>query len=256
MTRTTHSPGNGALPRHLPILCYHRVVSEEQAGGHSNIHVTPGQLDRQLRQLRHRRMTPVTFADLAGDRPLPERPVILTFDDGYRDNYEHLLPLLEAHDACAVIFALGDRSLRTNAWDRGTWMAQAPLMNDAQLRACAESGRIEIGSHGLAHRHLRELDDNALEQELRESKRSLEIITGQAVTSFAYPWGEWDERVSACVARTGYLVAVATDHGTTLEDNPYAAARRIIFPTTSRFGFYKKTSGWYRRYRHLMGRPA
>jgi len=240
----------------LPVLCYHRVVPKTQAQASSTIHVTCAALDRQLRQLRRRGMTPVTFADLVGAGALPKRPVMLTFDDGYRDNHEHLLPLLEKHDARAVVFALGDRKLTSNHWDRATDMPQATLMNDAELKACVASGRIEIGSHGLTHRRLRDLDDAALDEELRASKTNLEALSGQTVLTFAYPWGEWRERERAAVARAGYRFAVATDHGRSFSEDRLAISRRIMFPHTTSFGFYKKTSRWYPAYRRLFGRTA
>ncbi|MGH8273595.1 MAG: polysaccharide deacetylase family protein [Gammaproteobacteria bacterium] len=242
--------------RALPILCYHRVVPAPPEGTRLNIHVTCADLARQLRQLRRRRMMTITFADLLSERPLPKRPVILSFDDGYRDNHEYLLPLLEEHDARAVVFALGDRDLRFNRWDSETGEPEAALMTDAELRACAASGRVEIGSHGLAHRHLTQLDETALARELTASKAGLEAVVGKPVHAFAYPYGEWGPRERDAVARAGYAVGVATDRGLPIEQDRYAVARRIMFSATTPFGFYKKTSNWYPRYRRLLGRPG
>jgi peptidoglycan/xylan/chitin deacetylase (PgdA/CDA1 family) len=240
----------------LPVLCYHRVVPAAQADACSTIHVTCEALDKQLRQLRLRGMTPITFADLIADAPLPKRPVMLTFDDGYRDNHDYLLPLLEKHDARAVVFALGDRGLATNRWDRDSDMPRAALMNDVEVQACVASGRIKIGSHGLTHRCLSELDDSALDEELRTSKTQLESLTEQPVLAFAYPWGKWNAREREAVARAGYQFAVATDHGKSFAEDRLAIARRIMFPRTTDFGFYKKTSRWYPRYRRLFGRTG
>lgn len=242
--------------RSLPILCYHRVVPAQPEGTRLNIHVTCAALARQLRQLRRRRMTTLTFADLLADKPLPKRPVILSFDDGYRDNYEYLLPLLEEHDARAVVFALGDRSLRVNRWDSAAGEPEAALMTDAELRACVASGRVEIGSHGFAHRRLPELDEAELAHELTASKTALEAIVGKPVRTFAYPYGEWSPRERDAVAAAGYAFGLATDRGVPIEQDRYAAARRIMFSATSAFGFYKKTSSWYPRYRRLLGRPG
>ncbi len=240
--------------RALPILCYHRVVPEALPDSKINIHVNREVLDRHLTQLRRRGMTPITFTDLLGDTPLPRRPVMLTFDDGYRDNHEYLLPLLEKHDARAVIFALGDRSIRSNVWDSARGEPAASLMSDTELRACHASGRIEIGSHGLSHRRLGDLSANALEHELVASKSALETLLGIPVHAFAYPYGEWGSREREAVERAGYAFGIATDHGALLTHDRYAVARRIIFPGTSSFGFYKKTSRWYPRYRRLLGR--
>ncbi len=242
--------------RALPILCYHRVVPEAPANSKINIHVTRDALARQLAQLRRRGMTPITFADLLGSEPLPRRPVILTFDDGYRDNHECLLPLLEEYDARAVIFVLGDRDLRTNVWDSEYGAPPVPLMSDAEVRDCHASGRIEIGSHGLTHCNLLELSAEALEHELAASKSALETLIDAPVRAFAYPYGYWSARERDAVARAGYTFGITTDHGTPFIHDRYAIARRIVFPNTSNFGFYKKTSRWYPRYRRLLGRPA
>jgi len=240
--------------RGLPILCYHRVVPEPPAEPGPNIHVTTGVMAAHLRQMRRRGMQTITFADLLDDRPLPPRPVILTFDDGYRDNHEHLLPLLEQFDARAVIFALGDRSLAANAWDAACGGPARALMSDGELRACHASRRIEIGSHGLSHAHLPQVDAQQLEREVRESKTRLEDLLGAPVRSFAYPYGEWGLREREAVESAGYAFGIATDRGLPLAHDRYAAARRIVFPDTRGFGFYKKSSHWYPAYRRLLGR--
>lgn len=250
------SPDRRFGRRTLPVLCYHRVLPAAPAGSRLSIHVTREVFARQLRQLHRRGMKTITFADLLDDKPPPRRSVILSFDDGYRDNYEHLLPLLEEYDARAVIFALGERSLRTNVWDSARGEPEAALMSDAELRACHASGRVEIGSHGLRHHRLPALDDEELERELTASKSSLEAVLGAPVCAFAYPYGEWGPRERDAVARAGYAYGVATDHGAPIAHDPYAVARRIVFTGTTALGFYKKTSPWYPRYRRLLGRPA
>lgn len=240
--------------RGLPILCYHRVVPEPPAESGPNIHVTIDVMASHLRQLQRRGMQTITFADLLDDRPLPERPVVLTFDDGYSDNHEYLLPLLEQFDARAVIFALGDRSLASNVWDAGYGGPSETLMNDEELCACHASGRVEIGSHGLTHAHLPQIDAQRLEHEVRESKKRLEDLLGAPVRSFAYPYGEWGDREREAVESAGYAFGIATDKGLPLAHDRYAGARRIIFPNTHGLGFYKKSSRWYPAYRRMLGR--
>lgn len=240
--------------RSLPVLCYHRVVPEPPADPGPNIHVTTAMLAGHLRQLRLRGMRTITFSDLLGEGPLPRRPVMLTFDDGYQDNHRHLLPLLEHFDARAVIFALADRSLATNAWDAAYPGPAHALMNAVELRACHDSGRVEIASHGLTHEHMPQLPPDALARETQDSKHRLEDLIGTSVCSFAYPYGEWGPRERDAVEAAGYAFGVATDQGQPLLRDRFAIARRIVFPGTGRFGFYKKTSRWYPRYRRLLGR--
>ncbi len=240
----------------VPILCYHRVVPEPPKGTRVNIYVTRETLETQLKTLARRGFTTMMFSDLLDAAPLPDRPVILTFDDGYRDNHEHLLPLLDAYRARAVIFALGNRRLLTNAWDRSAGEPEAPLMSNAELRSCAASGLVEIGAHGLNHRLLPNLSDADLDEELEGGKAALEDIIGKPVRAFAYPYGAWGERERKRVEATGFSFGVATDRGMPLAVDRFAAARRLIFPNTDRFGFWKKTSKWYPRYRRVLGRPA
>jgi len=238
----------------LPILTYHRVVPEPPADSRFNIYVTQAELDRQLAALKARGFDTVTFRDIAAGRQA-RKPVILTFDDGYADNYEHLLPLLERHDAKAVIFALGDRGIATNVWDATHGEPATELMNDAQLRACQASGRIEIGSHGLAHRHLPQIDDAALAHEVTDSKRALAELVGDEIVSFAYPYGEYGAREVDAVKRAGYLFGIGTVNGPLrMGADRYRIRRITMFPRTGRVGFWKKTSGYYLRYCKLKGK--
>jgi len=240
--------------RELPVLTYHRVVAEPPGDSRFNIYVTQSELDRQLAALRRRGFETVTFRDIAEGRRV-RKPVILTFDDGYADNYEHLLPLLARHEAKAVIFALGDRSIDSNVWDVALGEAASELMNDAQLRACQASGRIEIGSHGMAHRHLPPLDDTALAWEVRESKRVLEALIGEEVVSFAYPYGEYGSREVGAVKQAGYVFGIGTVNGPLhIGADRYRIRRITMFPNTNRFGFWRKTSGYYLRYCRLKGK--
>ena len=238
----------------LPVLTYHRVVKEPPSKSRFNIFVTQAELDRQLAVLKMRGFETVTFRDIAAGRRA-RKPVILTFDDGYADNYENLLPLLERHDAKAVVFALGDRRIDTNAWDVAAGEPETPLMDDAQLRACEASGRIEIGSHGLAHSHLRQCDGAALAREVNESKHALEGLVGAEIVSFAYPYGEYGDREVEAVKRAGYVFGVGTVNGPLrIGADRYRIRRITIFPNTNRFGFWKKTSGYYLRYSKLKGK--
>lgn len=242
--------------RGVPILCYHRVVARVPEGSRANIHVTRETLASHLEMLNRRGRQSITFSDLLGDKPLPRRPVILTFDDGYRDNHQHLLPLLDTYGHRAVVFALGNRKLRENTWDIAEGEPRVALMSDAELRACCASGLVEIGAHGLNHRRLPGLPGPDVDEEIRGSKAALEDLLAVPVCAFAYPYGEWSKRESECVASAGFSFGIATDRGKPLDVDRFAAGRRLIFPTTDRFGFWKKTSKWYPRYRHIVGRTA
>jgi peptidoglycan/xylan/chitin deacetylase (PgdA/CDA1 family) len=238
----------------LPVLVYHRVVAIPPRGSRFNVYITRDDLERQLDTLKRRGYQTITFRDLDHGVRV-RRPVILTFDDGYADNHDNLLPLLQAHDAKAVVYVLGDRSLRTNAWDMAAGDPDVALMDDAQVRACHASGHIEIGSHGLRHRRLPQLDDEGLTAEIASSKRTLEDLIGNEVVSFAYPYGDYGDREVDAVRKAGYRFGVGTVNGPVrIGADRYRIRRIPIFPKTGGFGFWKKTSGYYLRYCRLKGK--
>lgn len=238
----------------IPVLMYHRVVDAPVACSRYNIYVTREEMDWQLAALQRRGFTTTTFRDLwQGEKP--RKPVILTFDDGYQDNHDNLLPLLQKYRAKAVIYALGDRGIRDNAWDIPAGEPPAPLMDDAQLRACHDSGLIEIGSHGLRHSHLPTLTDTELQRELQESKYHLERVTNAPILSFAYPYGDYGDREAAAVTQAGYQFGIGTVNGPRrfVEDR-FRIRRITMFPRTKPSMFWKKTSGFYLRYCQLKGK--
>jgi peptidoglycan/xylan/chitin deacetylase (PgdA/CDA1 family)/glycosyltransferase involved in cell wall biosynthesis len=242
----------------IPVVMYHRIVASAADGGRHGIWVTRERFAAQLAQLQRRGFTTVTFEDVAahldGGRRLPRRPILLTFDDGYADNHALALPLLRQHHMRAVVFLIGDPSLRSNVWDAGTGEPAVPLLDDAQLREMAAAG-IEFGSHTATHARLTTLSPERLAAELEGSRRALEARTGRPVLSLCYPYGDVNRAVKAATAAAGYRFGVASDSGPLRFGDDLLEIRRAqIFPRTDGFGFWKKTSGWYLRYRQVTRR--
>jgi hypothetical protein len=103
------------------------------------------------------------------------------------------------------------------------------LLNATELREMHSAG-MEIGSHSVNHVRLGAVDDTRLMQELVDSKATLEDILGNAVTSFAFPYGAWDERCADAVKLAGYAAACTTQTGWALRDNdPYRLRRLTVF---------------------------
>ena len=240
--------------REIPVLMYHRVVREPVRDSKFGIYITRDDLDTQLASLKQRGFTALTFSDvLQGQQP--DKPVFLTFDDGYQDNHDNLLPLLEKHDMKATVYVLANRELNKNEWDIPKGEPAAPLMDDRMIRTCHGSGRIEIGSHGLNHLHLPELNSAELEQEVANSKAILEDLTGDTIHSFAYPYGDYSDREATQVADAGYDFGIGTVNGPLAMSEDRFRIRRInMFSNTSKVAFWKKTSGFYLRYCKLKGK--
>ncbi len=233
--------------REIPVLTYHRVIDEEAPRGHHGIWVSARRFEWQLRYLRRAGFRIITFAEYLS---LPEREryrgrhVVLTFDDGYRDNYETLFPILHRHGARAVIFQVTDRT--ENIWDQGDGgEPPLPLMDRDEIRRMVEQG-MEFGSHTLTHPRLTELSSDEARREITESKRRIEEITGTEAITFCYPYGALDATIKEHVRAAGYRLGIASDSGplAMLED-PFELRRIQVFPGTGKLGFIRKVSGRY-----------
>jgi peptidoglycan/xylan/chitin deacetylase (PgdA/CDA1 family) len=203
------------------ILMYH-MVSPHRAGAKFNkLRVTPQAFARQIEWLAAQGYVFLTMAELrihwqAGT--LPRNSVALTFDDGYADNLLNALPVLQQHNAKATIYVVVDRhdrdwSTYKKAHHNSGELAQERKLTDAQIQQLVASGLIEIGSHTLTHANLPTLDDATRVTELYESRQVLQQLTGQPVTSFAYPFGLYGPADVVAARQVGYLDAVTTVEG-------------------------------------------
>jgi peptidoglycan/xylan/chitin deacetylase (PgdA/CDA1 family)/glycosyltransferase involved in cell wall biosynthesis len=241
----------------IPVLMYHKVVKAPVLGSRHGTWVTVESFARQLASLKRRGMTTVTLRDCAlaarGEKRLPRRPVILTFDDGYLDNYTNAFPLLAKLGMTGVIFLVADPALTSNAWDEPAGEPWAPLMGRDQVLEMDEYG-IEFGSHTLNHPRLPDVPAEQLRHELCESKHTLEAWLGRPVVSLAYPYGAVNERVKRAAQQAGYQLAVATNSGPIrFGEDPFEIRRVHILPWSDRFQFWKRSSPWYFRYKMMKG---
>ncbi len=238
----------------IPVLMYHRVTEEPVKDSKFNVFITKFQLEKHLKSLKARGFETVTFGDFLNQK-LPKKPIVLTFDDGYEDNHRNLLPLLREYKMKAVVYALGERKHKTNFWDTAKGEPEASLLSGEQIREMSDSGFVEIGAHSLSHRNLAELPIVEMKREVEESKKSLEDLLGKAVPSFAYPYGDQNPEVKKAVREAGFTFGIAVNSGPTrFGEDPMEIRRVHMFPDTDGLDFLKKTSGFYQRYRKLLGR--
>lgn len=186
------------------VLCYHAVGVSWPAS------VEPGRLRRHLRILLQRGYEAVTFVR-AVTEPASGKRFAVTFDDAHASVLERAYPVLAGLGVPATVFVVTSYAAAGAPLD---WagLDESGLGRDevsrrslgwADLRELAEAGW-EIGSHTCTHPRLTELDDHALEQELRDSRTVCEQALGQRCRSIAYPYGAVDERVVAAAAAAGY----------------------------------------------------
>ncbi len=245
------------------IFMFHRVVESIPQGPLYDIHYTRENLEKLLKFLQKRGFETVTFEDLLS-REAPRKAVMLTFDDGYEDNYVHLFPLLKKHGMKAVIYLLGDRTIPSNQWDLAQGAVEAPLMKKEQILEMSGSGLVEFGGHSLTHAKLTELTPEELERQVGGCKSSLEALLGKPILSFAYPYGFFSEAVKQSVQRAGYPFGVAVEWGPDHFGDDLKEIRRVcLSPDAGKLEFFWKTSFLYpafrrfqRRLKSLMGKSG
>jgi peptidoglycan/xylan/chitin deacetylase (PgdA/CDA1 family) len=153
---------------------------------------------------------------LRGDRPLPERPVAITFDDGFSNTYRAIETLHRCELASTVYVTTGE-------------IGSPDRLSPAQLAGLARLSSVELGAHSVSHLRLDELDPQELANEVRLSRVQLEQLTEVGIHSFAYPHGSYDVRVREAVIAAGYRSAVAVkDAISHSADDPFAIARWTV----------------------------
>lgn len=235
----------------MPILMYHRVIEDSKDGGVHGTYVTTKQFDEQMKILKDKGYQAVTFADLThnnfkGRFNKDKKLVMITFDDGYVDNYTNAFPILKKYDFKAIIYLVSH--LNYNKWDVDN--IQNPekefyMMNRGQIKEMQEWG-IEFGGHTKTHVKLSRVDPEVAKSEIIESTEILEELLGERMLSFAYPYGDMNDKVKKMVEEAGYKFGVATDSGTVCFSDDLFRIRRIgIFPNITPFGFKRKIAGNY-----------
>jgi peptidoglycan/xylan/chitin deacetylase (PgdA/CDA1 family) len=188
----------------FPALMYHAV---SRVGGRlRRLGLSPEQLAAQLAALQRAgyELMGLTEALAAVTREPSRAVVAVTFDDGYRDFLHAAVPVLQALDARATVYVPTAFAGGRAHWLGARAESVPPLLTWGELGDCVSSGRVEIGSHSHTHVHLDTLGPQALEVELRHSKRLLEERLQTPVVSFCYPHGYHSRGVREAVRNAGY----------------------------------------------------
>jgi len=257
----------------IPVLLYHAVMDDPPAWI-APFTVRPAEFAAQLDAVVDSGRTALTVSGLvealAGRAPLPERPIVITIDDGFAD-----LPTLTAP-------ALAGRGLTATAYlttgaiggDPECLLPRAAMMTPAQVKEVADCG-LEIGAHTRTHPQLDTLPAHAVRRELLEPKAVLEDLLGGPVPAFAYPHGYNSRGVRKLVREAGYTSATAVrDALSSPGDDLFRIARLMLRSTDTTaelerwlsglgapvapFPDSLRTVGWrgYRRAKELIHGPT
>ena len=163
----------------MPVLMYHGVT--DNTWGAEELFVSPSDMEAQIKYLVENGYDTITFEDWSHLEDF-DKPVMLTFDDGYLDNYEELFPLLQKYNAKATIFVI------TTSVDK-----DPRTMTSEQAREMAASGLVSIQSHTYNHPHLSECDEKTLHKQMLWSKLHIARMTGYEPFVICYPYGDSSE---------------------------------------------------------------
>tara|TARA_R110002050_G_scaffold9504_1_gene32890 strand:+ start:32240 stop:32992 length:753 start_codon:yes stop_codon:yes gene_type:complete len=218
---------------HPRILMYHSV-NDDIGNNHPDLVVTPENFRRHLAYLQQRGYQFLTMSEMiSGDYDSVPR-VALTFDDGFKDNYTEMFPILKEFGAKATIYLCPD-------------MPNIDKLTDKQIQEMQASGSIEFGAHTMTHINLSQVSDEIAIYEITESKKYVEKITGKACPSFAYPFGRLNDRVAEFVEKAGFASAVVVKKGIESIGDKYRIKRLSILRKTNVLQFHiAMTRGRYR----------
>ncbi len=198
----------------VPILMYHQVCTPPSSGD-TNLFLDPRLFAGQLDYLKKNGYTTITMQDLYDawndGKPLPAKPVILTFDDGYEEMYTNVLPEFTKRDMTGTFFIIT------------SFLDQPGSLSTAQVKEMHDKG-MEIGCHTYYHSSLPSAN---LEKELKKSREVLEKAVGGEVRFLCYPFGEYDDTVIKKAREYGYYMAVTTKSGKATSDQGFFELKRV-----------------------------
>ena len=213
----------------IPILMYHQVDAPPPAGApYRSLSVAPASFARQMglmaalgwRGLSMTALQPYLRGEQQG------RVFGITLDDGYLNNLQFALPVLQRHGFTSTCYAVSGLLGDSNRWDHALGIAPKPLMTASELRTWIAAGQ-EVGAHGRSHRDLTLLDVAQAREEIAGSKAELEQWLGVAVNHFCYPYGRHRAEHADMARAAGYATATTVARGRSLGSDDWFELPRI-----------------------------
>jgi peptidoglycan/xylan/chitin deacetylase (PgdA/CDA1 family) len=212
--------------RGLPVFMYHSIGDAPSGARDPFLYVSKARFEEQLAMLAGRGFIPGSLDDVAGREKNPDRKVVITFDDGYRNVLKNGLDALAKHQFKAVQYLVAGMIGTRNEWDVKHGNVPEALMDAGEIREWLAAGQ-EIGSHSLTHANLATATEAEAREQIMGSKKKLEDTFGVAVRHFAYPGGKWSAMSLDLVGEAGYATACTTAFGVNTAQTPRLELKRI-----------------------------
>lgn len=254
--------GAGLIPvserRGPVILMYHSIEPQGQRPP-TEWAVTAKNFRKQIQLLKEEGWNTARVCDLLKAELLPPRTVVITFDDGYANNFKSGFEVLSEYEMQATWFIVTQDIGKHARWLNQNQLV-SPMLSATQILEMAHAG-MEIGSHTRRHLRLSELDLGTIWDEVWGSKKEMEDILGLPVISFAYPYGEFNEDCVTAVKKAGYRVACTARPGWFGSDPDLLRVRRVaVFSHDDLSTFARKLAfadnnvEWGRMAKYAVGR--
>ncbi|OQX52042.1 MAG: hypothetical protein B5M53_09550 [Candidatus Cloacimonas sp. 4484_209] len=227
----------------IPILRYHSI------NDHINLSLSV-RIDsfvKQMDYLYHKGFNVITLdeAFLLWKKKLKVvKPLVITFDDGYRDIYVNALPILRKYNFKATVFlttnSIGSSKLKTDVGN-----IPIPCLSWDEIKEM-QNYDISFGSHTLSHPFLTKMSEENMKKEIKEPKKIIEEKLGIKVITFSYPFGDFNERVKNVVRSSGYLIACAEHLSRRQKEDILSLQRITISRIDTMYTFKIKLSKLYK----------
>jgi peptidoglycan/xylan/chitin deacetylase (PgdA/CDA1 family) len=199
----------------IPILMYHNIARVPQdVRVYRSLYVSPSSFARQMAMLKMLGYRGVSMSDampyLRGEKD--GRIAVITLDDGYVDNLESAMPVLQRYGFTATCYVVSSLVGQYNVWDADRLGVRKPMMTGDQLRAWHDGG-MEVGAHTRTHVRLSQCTEQQQRDEVHGSKAELEDRLGLRIGQFCYPYGDHDDRAVDAVRNAGFDAATTTHRG-------------------------------------------
>lgn len=217
------------------VLMYHSIGEHNENRKHNKWTVLSKDFEQQMQWFSKNGWQSFTISELVALESIPKKSFVITFDDGFEDNYINAFNILKKYGFKATIYLVPHHE--TNSWE-----GNKSLLNKEQILEMQDSNLVEFGSHTMSHKNLLTLgSDDEIIKELQESKKEIEKITGKECFAFAYPYGKYSDKIIQLVRHSGYKNATIVKRGFFARgDNVFEIKRIGILGTESFFDFYLK----------------
>lgn len=219
------------------IIMYHSINPVGRKD--TKLVVSVNSFQRQIHFLKKFHYNVISLENLgeliSKEKRIPQKTVVITFDDGFKDNFTYAFPILKKYQLPATFFIIVSE------------VGLADRLNWQEIRAMQGSGLVSIGSHTLSHPFLTRLNEERQRKEIFESKIILEERLGQPVKTFSYPNTNFNERIKQMVKQAGFKLAVTVLPEKKFSNDDLYALRRIpiYYISDNLLVFWLQTSGYF-----------